>query len=144
MKNYIDWYRNRRKSEPDRAVDWVGKALILDEFFYESFNQEPLKDTNHAGGMSYNQREDLWQHQNADVWIIRWKSRDIYKKFKLDLMQWFELPYPEAEWLLKRAAEEDAFIAKRREEAKQENPGDGELPDLGDMADAFGNLGEED
>lgn len=124
MLRYVEWRREDARQDSTPKLDWVGKKLVADEFFYEAFNKTRLTEKDAAGGMSYNEREDTYHHQNADLWILRWRNHDVYRKFKVTLLEFFELPYSEAEWLIYRARKEDEETQRRRAAAEAEKNGD--------------------
>ena len=150
LKQYIAWFREQKERDASFSIDWVGQELVFDEFAFEEFNQTKMRPDDHAGGMMYSEREDTLRHQNVDAWLMRWRNYDIFKRFKITLLEWFDLPYPFAEWLLRRAMAEEERLQEEREKAEQErianesNPNyKPSMPSKEDMAAVFGGGSEE-
>lgn len=144
--NYIKYFKGQKKKDPEWDMDWVGRELIYSEFAFEAYNRTPLTHEHPAGGMSYSEREDTIRHQCADLWIMRWQNYGIHKRFKIDLMDWMDLEYPVAEWLLRRARMEEE--RRQQELAKAEKDKDDQAPPahsaLGDIDSLSDYLGLED
>lgn len=153
LTNYIKWFRAEKKKDPAWHIDWIGRELVYGEFAFEAYNQTRLTKADLAGGMSYTERENTISHQGIDLWIMRYRTYDIKKKFGLSLMEFLNCEYAFAERLLKRARAEETRKAEeleKQEEEKRQQENNGyvqegfQFPDIDDLAGVLNPGGDDD